>query len=169
MIFSEERIVSNLARFVLVIWFLVVLILTSSYTASLTSMLTVEKLQPTVTDVKQLLKSKDYVGYQPGSFVVELLRKMDFDEDRLKAYNTPEECVDLLSKGSANGGIAAVFDEMPYVKLFIANNCLKFTTIGPTYKTDGFGFVSNSSFTRFCAFLKNLTRLQHRFWGVQAT
>ncbi|KAL3329667.1 hypothetical protein AABB24_033828 [Solanum stoloniferum] len=142
MVFAQkERIVSNLARFVLIIWFLVVLILTQSYTASLTSMLTVEKLQPTVKDVKELLKSKDYVGYQPGSFVVGLLRKMDFDEDRLKAYNTPEECVDLLAKGSSNGGIAAVFDEIPYVKLFLANYCLKFTTIGPTYKTDGFGFA----------------------------
>ncbi|XP_049349846.1 glutamate receptor 2.8-like [Solanum verrucosum] len=142
MVFAQkERIVSNLARFVLIIWFLVVLILTSSYTASLTSMLTVEKLQPTVKDVKELLKSKDYVGYQPGSFVVGLLRKMNFDEDRLKAYKTPEECVDLLAKGSSNGGIAAVFDEIPYVKLFLANYCLKFTTIGPTYKTDGFGFA----------------------------
>ncbi|KAJ8561139.1 hypothetical protein K7X08_027329 [Anisodus acutangulus] len=142
MVFAQkERIVSNLARFVLIIWFLVVLILTSSYTASLTSMLTVQKLQPTVTDVKELVKNKEYVGYQPGSFVVGLLRKMNFDEDRLKAYNTPEECVELLSKGSANGGIAAVFDEIPYVKLFLANYCSKFTTIGPTYKTDGFGFA----------------------------
>lgn len=130
----------------MIIWFLVLLILTSSYTASLTSMLTVEKLQPTVKDVKELLNSKDYVGYQPGSFVVGLLRKMNFDEDRLKAYNTPEECVELLAKGSSNGGIAAVFDEIPYVKLFLANYCLKFTTIGPTYKTDGFGFVSSSPF-----------------------
>ncbi|KAK4737526.1 hypothetical protein R3W88_001223 [Solanum pinnatisectum] len=126
MVFAQkERIVSNLVRFVLIIWFLVVLILTSSYTASLTSMLTVEKLLPT-----------DYVGYQPGSFVVGLLRKMNFDEDRLKAYNTPEECIDLLAKGSSNGGIAAIFDEIPYVKLFLANYCLKFTAIGPTYKTD---------------------------------
>ncbi|KAH0730269.1 glutamate receptor 2.5-like [Solanum tuberosum] len=66
---------------------------------------------------------------------------MNFDEDRLKAYNTPEECVDLLAKGSSNGGIAAVFDEIPYVKLFLANYCLKFATIGPTYKTHGFGFA----------------------------
>ncbi|MCD7446414.1 hypothetical protein HAX54_006023 [Datura stramonium] len=142
MVFAQkERIVSNLARFVLIIWFLVVLILTSSYTASLTSMLTVEKLQPTVTDVKELLKNKEYVGYQSGSFVLGILRKMNFDEDRLKQYSSPEECVDLLSKGSANGGIGAVFDEIPYVKLFLANYCSKFTTVGPTYKTDGFGFA----------------------------
>ncbi|KAM3379397.1 glutamate receptor 2.8 [Capsicum galapagoense] len=142
MVFAQkERIVSNLARFVLIIWFLVVLILTQSYTASLTSMLTVQKLQPTITDVKELLNNKEYVGYQSGSFVLGILRKMNFDENRLKEYNTPEECVDLLSKGSANGGIGAVFDEIPYVKLFLANYCSKFTTVGPTYKTDGFGFA----------------------------
>ncbi|KAK6803436.1 hypothetical protein RDI58_001220 [Solanum bulbocastanum] len=66
---------------------------------------------------------------------------MNFDEDKLETYNTPEECVDLLAKGSSNGGIASVFDEIPYVKLFLANYCLKFTTIGPTYKNDGFGFA----------------------------
>ncbi|KAK6803433.1 hypothetical protein RDI58_001217 [Solanum bulbocastanum] len=106
----------------------------------------VEKLQPTVKDVKELLKSNDYVGYQPGSFVVGLLRKINFDEDRLKAYDTPKECGYLLAKGSSNGGIAAIFDESPYVKLFLANYCSKFTAIGPTYKTDGFGFVTNYSF-----------------------
>ncbi|OIT29132.1 PREDICTED: glutamate receptor 2.7-like [Nicotiana attenuata] len=142
MVFAQkEKIVSNLARFVLVIWFLVVLILTSSYTASLTSMLTVEKLQPTVRDIKELQKNKEYVGYLQGSFVPGLLKKMNFDEDRLKEYSSPEECVDLLSKGSASGGVAAVFDEIPYVKLVLANHCSKFTTVGPTYKADGFGFV----------------------------
>ncbi|XP_009773887.1 glutamate receptor 2.7-like isoform X2 [Nicotiana sylvestris] len=136
MVFAQkEKIVSNLARFVLIIWFLVVLILTSSYMASLTSTLTVEKLQP------ELLKSNEYVGYQQGSFVARLLAKMNFDEDRLRPYSTPQECVDLLSRGSANGGIAAVFDEIPYVKLILAKYCSKYTIVGPTYKSDGFGFA----------------------------
>ncbi|XP_009597353.1 glutamate receptor 2.7-like [Nicotiana tomentosiformis] len=142
MVFAQkEKIVSNLARFVLIIWFLVVLILTSSYTASLTSTLTVENLQPTVTDIKELQKNKEYVGFQQGSFVKELLIKNKFDEDRLKQYNSSEECIDLLSKGSANGGIAAAFDEIPYVKLLQAINCSKYTVVGPIYKSDGFGFA----------------------------
>nr|XP_016489939.1 PREDICTED: glutamate receptor 2.7-like isoform X1 [Nicotiana tabacum] len=143
MVFAQkEKIVSNLARFVLIIWFLVVLILTSSYTASLTSTLTVENLQPTVTDIKELQKNKEYVGYQQGSFVKELLIKNNFDEDRLKQYNTSEECIDLLSKGSAKGGIAAAFDEIPYMKLLQATPyCSKYTMVGPMYKSDGFGFA----------------------------
>ncbi|MBA0848200.1 hypothetical protein Goshw_029625, partial [Gossypium schwendimanii] len=48
MVFAHrEKVVSNLGRFVVIIWCFVVLVLTQSYTASLTSLLTVEQLQPT--------------------------------------------------------------------------------------------------------------------------
>ncbi|KAL2548163.1 Glutamate receptor 2.2 [Forsythia ovata] len=122
MVFAhKEKITSNLARFVLIIWFLVVLILTQSYTASLTSMLTVQQLKPTVKDINQLLKNKEYVGYQHDY-------GMNFDESRLVQYNSPEECNELFSKGSGNGGIAAAFDEIPYMKLFLAKYCSKYTS-----------------------------------------
>ncbi|CAI9772308.1 unnamed protein product [Fraxinus pennsylvanica] len=142
MVFAhKEKITSNLARFVLIIWFLVVLILTQSYTASLTSMLTVQQLQPTVKDINQLLKNKECVGYQRGSFVFGLLKGMNFDESRLKQYSSLEECDELFLKGSGNGGISAAFDEIPYMKLFLAKYCSKYTMVDPTYKTGGFGFV----------------------------
>ncbi|OIT30921.1 glutamate receptor 2.8, partial [Nicotiana attenuata] len=89
---------------------------------------------------KELQKNKEYVGYQQGSFVKELLIKNNFDEDRLKQYNSSAKCIDLLSKGSAKGGIAAAFDEIPYVKPLQAINCSKYATVGPMYKSDGFGF-----------------------------
>ncbi|GFP92594.1 glutamate receptor 2.8 [Phtheirospermum japonicum] len=142
MVFAhKERVTSNLARFVLIIWFLVVLILTQSYTASLTSMLTVQRLQPTVTDVNELIRNNENVAYQNGSFVFGLLKDVNFHESRLMAFNSPDELDELLSRGSGNGGVAAVFDEIPYVKLFLSKYCSKYTMVGPTYKTDGFGFV----------------------------
>nr|DAD45631.1 TPA_asm: hypothetical protein HUJ06_003861 [Nelumbo nucifera] len=137
----RERVASNLARFVVIIWVFVVLILSSSYTASLTSMLTVQKLQPTITDIKELQNKGECVGYQEGSFVVGLLKMMNFDESKLKEYKSVDECNEGLSKGSRNGGFAAAFDEIPYIKLFLASYCSKYTVVGPTYKTDGFGFV----------------------------
>ncbi|CBI23993.3 unnamed protein product, partial [Vitis vinifera] len=79
----RDRVVSNLAQFMVIIWFFVVLILTQSYTASLTSMLTVQY---------------------------------------------------------SDGGIAAAFEEIPYMKLFLAKYCSKYTAVQPTYKF-GFGFV----------------------------
>ncbi|KAG9456023.1 hypothetical protein H6P81_000531 [Aristolochia fimbriata] len=137
----KERVIGNLTRFVVIIWVFVVLILTSSYTASLTSMLTVEQLLPTVTDVDELLKNGDFVGYQHGSFVLGLLKKLKFDESKLRVYNSPDEYADALSKGSGNGGVAAIFDEIPYIKVFLAQSCNRYTMVGPTYKTDGFGLA----------------------------
>lgn len=135
---------SNLSRFVVLIWVFVVLILTSSYTASLTSMLTVEQLQPSVTDINQLVKQGDYVGYQDGSFVRDLLVKLGFKEEKLKSLTTADNYADALAKGSANGGVAAIFDEIPYVKVFLSQYCgNKYVMVSTTYKTDGFGFVSH--------------------------
>ncbi|XP_019051430.1 PREDICTED: glutamate receptor 2.8-like [Nelumbo nucifera] len=62
----RERVVNNLSRFVLIIWVFVVLILAQSYTASLTSMLTVQQLQPMLTDILELKDKGYYVGYQKG-------------------------------------------------------------------------------------------------------
>ncbi|KAK7828665.1 glutamate receptor 2.7 [Quercus suber] len=44
---QKDNLLSNLARIVVIIWVFVVLILTQSYTASLTSLLTIQQLQPT--------------------------------------------------------------------------------------------------------------------------
>ncbi|PON61614.1 Ionotropic glutamate receptor [Trema orientale] len=142
MVFAHrERVVSNLARFVIIIWCFVVLILTQSYTASLTSLLTVQQLQPTVTDVNQLLKNRENVGFQKGSFVLGILKQLGFEDSQFKIYGTPEELYQLFVNGSKNGGIAAAFDETPYMKLFLAKYCSKFTMVEPTFKADGFAFA----------------------------
>jgi glutamate receptor, ionotropic, plant len=139
--FAEEKLESNLSRFVVIIWVFVVLILTSSYTASLTSMLTVQKLQPTVTDIRELQRRGDVIGYQDGSFIAGSLQKMGFDRTKMRSFNTAEQYAEALSKGPGNGGVAAVFDEIPYLKLFLSQYCDGYTMVGPVYKTDGFGFV----------------------------
>lgn len=134
---------SNLARFVVIIWCFVVLILTQSYTASLTSLLTVQQLQPTVTDVNLLLKNGDNVGYQLGSFVLGILKQLGFQEKNLKTFTSLEELNELFHKGAANDGIAAAFDETPYMKLFLATYCSKYTMVEPRFKAEGWAFVSN--------------------------
>ncbi|CAK7354074.1 unnamed protein product [Dovyalis caffra] len=59
----------------------------------------------------------------------------------LMVYSSLEECDELFSKGSGNGGIAAAFDEVPYMKLLLSKYCSKYTMVEPTFKTGGFGFV----------------------------
>ncbi|KAG8380244.1 hypothetical protein BUALT_Bualt07G0173100 [Buddleja alternifolia] len=137
----KEKVISNLTRFVLIVWVFVVLVLTSSYTANLTSMLTVQQLQPTITDMNDLIRSREYVGYQDGSFVSGFLNNLKLDSSKLKNYSTFEEYDEALSKGSRNGGVAAIVDELPYLKFFLAKYCHKYTMVGPTYKTAGFGFA----------------------------
>ncbi|XP_073262156.1 glutamate receptor 2.8-like [Populus alba] len=143
MVFAQrETVVSNFSRAVVIIWCFVVLILTQSYTASLTSLLTVQQLRPTVTDVNELIKKGEYVGYRGGSFVQGiLLDQLLFDKSKLIVYNTTEQWDDLLSKGSGNGGIAAAFDEVPFTRLFLSKYCSKYAVIDPTFKTGGFGFA----------------------------
>ena len=100
---------------------------------------TVQQLNPTITDINELIKKGERVGYQYGSFVYEfLIKSMKFDESNLVKYESPEELDELFSKG----GITAAFDEIPYMKIFLAKYCSKYTAVGPTYKFDGFGFVS---------------------------
>lgn len=137
-----ETVVSNLARFVVTIWCFVVLILTQSYTASLTSLLTVQQLRPTLTDVNELIKTGMNIGFPKGSFVLGMLKEfIDLKPSQIKEYKSLQHLGEIL----ANGEIVAAFDEIPYMKLFIAKHCSNYTMVGPIYKTDGFGFVSARS------------------------
>ncbi|GKV03087.1 hypothetical protein SLEP1_g15455 [Rubroshorea leprosula] len=142
MVFAHrERVVSNLSRFVVIIWCFVVLILTQSYTASLTSLLTVKQLQPTVTDVKELLKSGENVAFPNLSFTQGFIQQLNFNSTNVKTYNSVDVVFELFNKGSTNGGIAAAFGETPYWNHLPEKYCMKYTTVGPTIKTGGFGFV----------------------------
>ncbi|KAG6475430.1 glutamate receptor 2.9-like [Zingiber officinale] len=134
----RERLATNSGRLVAVFWFFVVLILQANYTARLTSMLTVEQLTPTVEDVAQLLKDGSAVGYQKDSFVQGLLQSLKFNESKIVPYESAEEYHQAL----INGSVAAIVDEVPYLKVFMARYCHKnFKMVGPIYKSSGFGFA----------------------------
>ncbi|KAK1604453.1 hypothetical protein QYE76_028126 [Lolium multiflorum] len=100
----------------------------------------VVRLQPTVNSVQDLLRSGDYVGYHKGSTVAYWLEGMGFRQEILLGYNTVEEYADALQRGSGNGGVSAIFDEIPYLKVFLSKYREGYTMVGPTYKLGGFGF-----------------------------
>lgn len=139
---TGERVLTNLARFIVIIWCFVVLILTQSYTASFSSILTVRQLQPIITDVNLLLKNGDIVGYPARNFVYGILKERGFQDGKLRAFKTPEELDELFQNGNGNHGISAAFIETPYAKLFLAIYCSKYAVVEPTFKADGFAFVS---------------------------
>ncbi|KAL6655540.1 hypothetical protein ACP70R_006366 [Stipagrostis hirtigluma subsp. patula] len=129
-----------LSKFAVVNWVLLFWLLEKLYSASLTSMMTVQQLQPTVVDLNQLISNGDYVGYQVGSFVKDLLRSLKVDERKIRSYRR-DQYAEALMKGSWNGGVAAIFDEIPYLKVFMTKYCRNHSVIGRVYKTGGFGFV----------------------------
>ncbi|XP_031255207.1 glutamate receptor 2.8-like [Pistacia vera] len=136
----RERLKNNLSKFVLIIWIFVVLILTQSYTASLTSMLTVQRLRPSFDDVKEIRARGYLVGYPKDSFVKDfLINQLNLNESNLKGYEYPKDYDEALS----NQSVAAIFDEIPFIKLFLekANYCSKYMMVGPTYRTGGLGFA----------------------------
>ncbi|KAM7477589.1 hypothetical protein LguiA_025802 [Lonicera macranthoides] len=127
MIFThKEKVVSNLSRLVVIIWCFVVLILTQSYTASLTSTLTIKQLEPIFTSVEELIEKGEVVGYPKGSFLQGLLRNSGMS--KLKEYKTSAD--DLHIK-FLKGEIGAAFGEIPYMKIFLAKHCSKYTMVFP--------------------------------------
>ncbi|XP_058113150.1 glutamate receptor 2.8-like [Magnolia sinica] len=156
---THEKLESNYSRFIVNLWTFLVFILVTAYAANLTSMLTVEKLQPTITDVRSLITNGDYVGYQNGSFVFELLRNLGFNESKLKPYSTVEQYAHALEHGSSNGGVSAIMDEIPYIRVFLKSHCRKYTMGGRTYRTGGFGFV----FPRGSAMVPDISRAVMNF------
>jgi len=130
---------------VLLIWLFVVLILNSSYTASLTSILTVEQLSSPIKGIESLVTSNDRIGFQRGSFAENYLaEEYNIARSRLVALNSDEDYAKALKDGPQKGGVAAVIDERAYIELFLSTRC-DFSIVGQEFSKSGWGFVSISS------------------------
>ncbi|CAN6562370.1 unnamed protein product [Malus baccata var. baccata] len=125
----REKILSNLAKFVVIIWMFVVLILTSNYTATLASMMTVKQIQ--------MDSIGNYIGYQSGSLGV--IVNLNFKG--MKPYRSAEEYADALSKGSKHGGVSAIIDELPYINIFRAKYSSDYSIIKTKSITNGLAFA----------------------------
>lgn len=133
---------SNLTRVVMFSWLFLVLVLTSCYTASLSSMLTVKQLRPKVTDIQWLKNNNKKVGCDGDSFVRTFLEKVE----KFK----PENIINITNEykydeAFANNSIAAAFLELPYEKVFISEYCKKYTGFIPRNRFGGLGFVSDDT------------------------
>ncbi|KAH8508120.1 hypothetical protein H0E87_010306 [Populus deltoides] len=138
---AEQNTVSSLGRFVLLIWLFVVLILNSSYTASLTSILTVEQLSSPIKGIESLVTSNDRIGFQRGSFAENYLaEEYNIARSRLVALNSDEDYAKALKDGPQKGGVAAVIDERAYIELFLSTRC-DFSIVGQEFSKSGWGFA----------------------------
>uniref|UniRef100_A0A0E0Q348 Glutamate receptor n=1 Tax=Oryza rufipogon TaxID=4529 RepID=A0A0E0Q348_ORYRU len=132
----RENTVSTLGRLVLIIWLFVVLIINSSYTASLTSILTVQQLSTGIQGLDGLIASSDPIGFQVGSFAKSyLMQELGVPESRLR-----ELAITDYASSLQTGVVAAIVDELPYVELFLSTNC-QFRTVGQEFTKSGWGFA----------------------------
>ncbi|KAF7851064.1 hypothetical protein BT93_L4684 [Corymbia citriodora subsp. variegata] len=143
MFFSHrENTVSTLGRLVLIIWLFVVLIINSSYTASLTSILTVQQLTSGIEGIDSLISSSDRIGIQEGSFARNyLIDELNIVESRLVTLKSQEDYAIALEKGSKGGGVSAIVDELPYIDIFLASTNCAFRTVGQEFTRSGWGFA----------------------------
>ncbi|KAF3440258.1 hypothetical protein FNV43_RR18542 [Rhamnella rubrinervis] len=142
MFFSHrENTLSTLGRIVLIIWLFVVLIINSSYTASLTSILTVQQLSSPIKGIESLVTTTDPIGYQQGSFARNyLVEEFNIHPSRLVPLNSPDDYAKALEVGPKKGGVAAVVDERPYMELFLSTRC-QFSILGQEFTKAGWGFA----------------------------
>jgi ionotropic glutamate receptor len=142
--YVEENINNFPSRCVLLVWLFVVLIINSSYIASLTSILTVQQLSSPIKGIETLINNKDPIGYQQGSYARNyLVEELGIQESRLVSLNSAEDYAKALKEGPHKGGVAAVVDDRAYVELFLSTRC-EFSIVGQEFTKAGWGFVSIS-------------------------
>ncbi|KAH1143982.1 hypothetical protein GYH30_034280 [Glycine max] len=143
MFFSHrENTVSGLGRLVLIIWLFVVLIINSSYTASLTSILTVQQLSSQIEGIDSLISGTQPIGIQEGSFARKYLtEELNIQPSRIVTLKNMEAYIDALEKGPKDGGVVAVVDELPYIEILMSSTNCKFRTVGQEFTKSGWGFA----------------------------
>ncbi|KAG2372004.1 Glutamate receptor 2.8 Ligand-gated ion channel 2.8 Precursor [Vigna angularis] len=137
-----DKLHSNLSKMVMVVWLFVALIITQTYTANLASMLTAERLEPTIDNIDQLRNSNVRVGYSSGSFLKHYVEKvLRFHPENMRNYGELEEYAEAFRRKE----IGVAFLEVPAAKIFLAKYCKEFIQAGPLFKVGGFGFVCDAT------------------------
>ncbi|XP_021293155.1 glutamate receptor 3.7 isoform X2 [Herrania umbratica] len=138
---NQEETLSALGRVVMVVWLFLLMVITSSYTANLTSILTVQQLSSPITGIDSLIANTWPIGYQVGSFAYGYLSEnLNIHKSRLVELHSPEEYQSALQLGPDNGGVAAIVDELSYVELFLSKHT-DFGIIGQPFTRSGWGFA----------------------------
>lgn len=138
---NQENTVSSLSKMVMIVWLFLLMVITASYTASLTSILTVEQLSSPITGIDSLISSNWPIGFQVGSFAYSYMAEnLYIPKSRLISLGSPEEYALALQKGPSGGGVAAIVDELPYVELFLSKET-DYGIIGQPFARSSWGFA----------------------------
>ncbi|KAH0923662.1 hypothetical protein HID58_023680 [Brassica napus] len=125
-----EKLKYNLSRFVVTVWVFAVLILTTSYTATLTSMMTVQQIR--------FNSNTDFVGHLSGSIIANAsLTGPRLRATNTKGLNTSQDYAEAL----LNKTVAFIVDELPYLNVLLGEKPAQFIMVKSQCTTNGFGFM----------------------------
>ncbi|XP_038885764.1 glutamate receptor 2.5-like [Benincasa hispida] len=133
----REPVKNGLARMVLGPWLFAILIITASFTASLSSMMTLSRSQPWFLDIETLRLKNATVGCNKNSVMVRFLSQvLLLPPEKIKQIPS----VDLFPHALEKGEIQAAFFSGPHAKVFLAKHC-KYYTQATIFKLVGMGFA----------------------------
>ncbi|KAL8236892.1 hypothetical protein R6Q59_017973 [Mikania micrantha] len=168
--FQEGEIRNRCSKFVFVVWLVTIFIVMQIFTACLSSWLTINQLQP-----KVLPKEHQVVGYQNGSFIV------DFVNDHAQRSGITTNPIALSSLDDYknvldNGTVDAIYDELPYIEIFLAKYGDAYMKVGPIATEPGLGFAFTRGFTLLQDFSQavikvieypDMTSMTETYLGIQ--
>ncbi|XP_054797556.1 glutamate receptor 2.7-like [Prosopis cineraria] len=100
------------------------------------------KLQPRYPSEYDVMNDHNVkVGYEGGSFIRSILKSLSFEKSRVKKYSTIEQYKEALDKGSNKGGIDAIYDEVPYIKVFLKHYGPNHAMVETRHHNNEFGFA----------------------------
>ncbi|CAI5500686.1 unnamed protein product, partial [Closterium sp. Naga37s-1] len=136
-VFAQDKpIQTTMGRLAMMCWLFLVLIVTASYTASLSSILTVQNLAATPDSLSVAISLKLPLGYHEGSFTYNYLLAIGIPASVLFPLGSMAEFADALGSGK----VKAVIDEAPYLDVFNSRFC-SYTRVKEQLSTFNWGFA----------------------------
>ncbi|KAL5712854.1 hypothetical protein ACHQM5_014979 [Ranunculus cassubicifolius] len=125
-----DRLHNNLSRATILVWLFVSVIIIQSYTAKLTSILTLPNFQHKYITVESLKTENAKVGCDNGSFVINYLETvLGFKSKNIIPFQSHDDYIQALKSKE----IKAAFLEVPYVKFLRKKYCNKLEVVGETF------------------------------------
>ncbi|KAJ0752246.1 putative solute-binding protein family 3/ domain of MltF [Helianthus annuus] len=113
-------------------WLSMIFIIVQIFTATLSSWLTIDQLHP------KFPSSFENVGYQFGGYVNDyIIQKYNSSGKNLLPLKSIVEYTNAFENGSIN----AIFDELPYIDLFLAKYGSDYMKVGPLNQQAGHAFA----------------------------
>ncbi|GJY06900.1 extracellular solute-binding protein 3 [Tanacetum coccineum] len=149
--FNEGRILNRNSKVVLVMWLSMIFIVAQIFTATLSSWLTIDQLRP------RLPTSFESAGYQDGSFLKDfIMQKYNCSDTKL----LPLKSIEDYKYAFSNKSVKIIFDELPYINLFLAKYGSDYMKFGPINQESGIAFAfppGSSLFPIFSMAVINVT------------